>query len=245
METKLETNSFHLSRVKIASENTGDNIIDFLGHNADLSKTHISIIVGANGTSKSRILASIVEQLSDINAYKTDTKSKKFPKKLPTHGLICSELETIQNGESSVFLLDSTREAKIPEINLTLPSKVLVISNLVMDKFHFSKRGYIQDDDFYHYLGVRQATNLTTTGSLGRSVADAVLKILSDSNRLETYHKWTKLVFKEKREVALLLERVSLKEIDEFLRSNYKEALILERRERRSSRPAKTLERVS
>lgn len=97
-----------------------------------------------------------------------------------------------------------------------LPAKILVLSNLVMDRFRFAPNSP-GDDDFYQYLGVRQATNLMTTGSMQRSVAEAIMRLYQDRAKRDLFQRWIELVFGGTREIALTFDRVSLSQIDKFL----------------------------
>jgi predicted ATPase len=59
------------------------------------------------------------------------------------------------------------------------PRCVLVLSNMVMDLFTNSTK----DRDTYRYLGLRQASNNASTGSLRDSTAGALLTCLGDATR--------------------------------------------------------------
>jgi hypothetical protein len=115
---------------------------------------------------------------------------------------------------------------------LALPSRILVLSNLVMDKFHFPKED-TNEAKFYHYLGVRQATNLTTTGSLERSVSEAILHMAADPDRLGSFQSWVELLFGGSRELAFQFPRLRRSEVTQLLEANDKNAYVLERMRRR------------
>jgi hypothetical protein len=101
--------------------------------------------------------------------------------------------------------------------NHILPSRVLALSNLVRDRFTFGRRD--EEDDlnrFYHYLGVRQATNLTTTGAMDRIVADAFLEVLPEIERRELLFKWIGKLFPN-YEMAFGFAHLRQKSFDDFL----------------------------
>lgn len=182
-------------------------VIDFLGPNAQSDRSHITLITGANGTSKSRVLASIVDRFCELHDEMSEKKMSNRYGASGIHGLACKSLETRGNQvEGARNALDGT----------PLPTKILVLSNLVMDRFRFVPNDP-DNDDFYQYLGVRQATNLMTTGSMQRSVAEAVMRLYENRTKRDLFRKWVELVFGGTREIALTFDRVLRSQIDKFL----------------------------
>ncbi|MGS0757576.1 hypothetical protein ACVBEH_24760, partial [Roseateles sp. GG27B] len=109
------------------------------------------------------------------------------------------------------------------------------MSNLVMDKFHFPKaEGEV--DRFYHYLGVRQATNLMTTGSMERSVSVAVLSMVADQERMSMFREWLALVFPGGSYLAFEFPRLKRADLTKYLSHPDKLEYIQDRLERRSGR---------
>lgn len=119
-----------------------------------------------------------------------------------------------------------------------------------MDKFHFPKDS-ISGLPFYNYLGVRQSTNLTTTGATERSVTEAVLTMVSDNSRLQAFRAWTDLVFDNGRELAFAFFRLRTTEISGILGTNDRRAAVLARMKRRAGSaralriPAEALEPIA
>lgn len=224
----MKNPSFLLQRAVLDFGDKSPVNVDFLGPNANLKNTHISLVAGANGTSKSRLLAAFVDKLCAIKSSPEQEKHSRRHANQNTSGLICTGLVTLANGSDELLTEDS--EDLIGSIKL--PSKILVLSNLVMDKFHFPRDNQ-SDEPFYHYLGVRQATNLTTTGSVERSVAEAVLHMASDSQRLSAFQDWLHLVFGGGRELAFLFPRITTSEIHRFLKAPNKEEYVSDRMQRR------------
>lgn len=192
--------------------------IRFLGPNANEEKTHITLIAGANGTSKSRILASIVDRFCEINDERSKKKTSKRYGNFGNHGLTCEQITT--RGQST----NNRKPTVIP----LLPSKILVLSNLVMDRFRF-----VQSDPgeapFYQYLGVRQATNLMTTGSMQRSVSEAVMTLYQDEEKRHLFQNWLELVFGGAKEIALTLDRISRSQLERYLSEPNPEETLVER----------------
>lgn len=119
----MESVSFILSDANFEFNDESSSSIRFVGPQASPNNTHITIIAGANGTSKSRIISSAVEKLCNLRLEleRNEDARKIFAHGM--HGVTCTAINTI--GED--IYLGSKK----------LPSKVLAISNLVMDKFHF------------------------------------------------------------------------------------------------------------
>ncbi|WP_156105710.1 AAA family ATPase [Pantoea sp. 9140] len=187
--------------------------VKFIGEKADLKKTHITFIVGANGTGKSRILASLVSGLTDSQA-KSSSELKSYRLLQGSHSLRCSRIIARKNGISRASEIYSSEQESPPAASL--PSRLLAISNLVIDKFPYH-RDSTNEEQFYHYLGVRQATNLTTTGSTDRAVAESVIRMLSDDTRLGAFGSWIDMVFGSTREIAFGFQKRKIKEIHRFL----------------------------
>ncbi|MFG0528970.1 AAA family ATPase [Pseudomonas sp. yb_2] len=193
------------------------NCVRFIGESANVKKTHITFLVGANGTGKSRMLASVVDAFNDLHErYSTVGKRHRYISS-NAHNLPCSDIVARHGGDVS----ETTFETAQGELFSypAFPSKVLAISNLVIDKFPF-RRDTTNEDQFYHYLGVRQATNLTTTGSADRAVAEAVIRMLSDDKRLKAFNSWVDIVFGGEREIGFGFTLFKLREIQKFLKSD-------------------------
>ena len=231
----MEVNSFLLESAELEFEKPERYSVSFLSPKADRKSTHISLIVGANGTSKSRILASLVEQFCDIKDQQTyNASQRKYPTS-GTHGLLCTQLSTIGNGQSSHYAAQKNSKSKIKQsvASLALPSRILVLSNLVVDKFHFPKSAG-DGRQFYHYLGVRQSTNMMTSGSMDRAVTEALLSIALDHERLASFQEWVALIFSGTRELALQFPRLKISAIEKYLALKDKKEFLSERMQRRN-----------
>lgn len=204
----MKNSKFLLQSVALDFGIQGTKCVTFLSPNSKLNKTHITLIAGVNGTSKSRMLAAIVEKIASTEYVGNKEGSKRY-KSLNRTGLICTQFNSIIDGKSSTINTN----------NSVLPSRVLALSNLVNDRFHFPKD--IDDvDNFYHYLGVRQSSNLTTTGSVERSISEAVIGIISDEVRFKSFENWINLVFGRSVELGFLFNRNRISDMNAFFASN-------------------------
>ena len=169
-------------------------------------QSHFTLLMGANGSYKSRALAGCIDLLRHQNSLVQDEKPES-----PSECCLNATIETDGTaGEIGV-------EPLFASGGQFLPSRVLALSNLVRDRFTFGRRDDEDDPNrFYHYLGVRQATNLTTTGAMDRIVADAFLEILPDSERRSLLFRWIGKLF-PKYELAFGFAHLRTKSFERFL----------------------------
>lgn len=222
--------SYILESANFDFGNGSREYVRFIGGKANVKKTHITFLVGANGTGKSRMLASVVDAFNDLHLRYSDVKKHHRYSASNAHNLLCSDIIARHSGEVSGTKLEVNQGELFSYP--AFPSRVLAISNLVIDKFPF-RREATSDDQFYHYLGVRQATNLTTTGSADRAVAEALIRMLADAKRLKAFNSWVEAVFGGEREVAFGFTRFKLVEIDRFINSDSKVKYVKDRLDRR------------
>ncbi|WP_064683287.1 AAA family ATPase [Rhizobium bangladeshense] len=208
-----------------------DTYFDLVSEHADLATTHISILAGQNGSGKSRILASIANLLGVVY------NASEF-RKLPDYDNrgFCRGLD-VHNGETTarVGLGRLYRDDAIER----LPTRVLAISNLVSDRFHFQKAQ--SRDDFYYYLGARQSSNLMTTGAVERGVAEALLNMGSDPIRLAAFRRWLSLVVRDAAAgIWIMFPKISPGELTGLLKLD--EVEWLDRVRKRLGRPSSRIE---
>lgn len=193
-------------------------------------KSHITVISGANGTSKSRMLASIVDNIR--GRARTDGLEKKG--------------ERSSDGQGGLHWLGLTSQGSVPQtaqfdLDGPLPSRTLAISTIVMDKFPYTTRQTDnKDEHFYYYLGSRQASNAVMIGAMGRAMVDALVNMLPIPERFTTFLEWTQLVFGEGCEIALEFEKLSRKQIERYLEEGNREEFIRKRTELRRGRVSRS-----
>lgn len=174
--------------------------------NSQSHQTHFTLLMGANGSYKSRALAGCVDLLRYQDSVLNESKPER-PSECCLRATIESDGATGEIGD--VFFGSVRREH--------LPSRVLALSNLVRDRFTYGRQAEEENSDrFYYYLGVRQATNLTTTGAMDRIVADAVLEILPDTERRALLFRWIGKLFPN-YDLALGFANLRLRSFDHFL----------------------------
>lgn len=142
-----------------------------------ISKTegpNITIVIGPNGSGKSIVLSRILE---DLDFFHGEITSRKSPKS--TRGAIVpeSQLDFEIDGHGVTLQREGNRARAFLDGNevaihsVKFPRKAIAVAHLPVDRFKFSRA----KDGFYAYLGLRQSSNLTTTGALELKVAAAFL----------------------------------------------------------------------
>jgi len=150
----------------------------------------VSVVIGPNGSGKSRVLSRIVDELCFLDTLRNPSESArarfrpvsenaKIEYRIGNEHCVIDrngrDLTCILNGKISTFF------------DLPFPTRVATVAHLPSDKFRFLRS---EKSNFYRYLGLRQATNLTTTGALETKVIQSLLLGLTQegfAKRLETW----------------------------------------------------------
>lgn len=154
-------------------------------HPADraIPNAGVSIVIGPNGSGKSRILASIVDELSHLSDLRSN---RKVPRGGSAKGRIgstnCKVDYRLGDDYCSVERTGSTVRLTVngiltPLESAPFPNRAFAVAHLPVDRYRFSKS---DDDEFYVYMGLRQATNLTTTGALEVKVTLSLFRSLEE-----------------------------------------------------------------
>lgn len=158
---------------------------------AEASETLVSVIIGPNGSGKSLALSRIIDEFTYFSSLRLKKKNAKLSRRsLSTRCSISYRLDGdecfITRTESSVTC--EVNGQKISDIkDLPFPKQVSAVSHLPTDKFRFSKGSV---NSFYKYLGLRQATNLTTTGALEAKVIQSLFRGLDKPGFKDSLERW-------------------------------------------------------
>lgn len=212
------SNDILRNNVDIGSIKRGFHIISFETKSAHVplfvnehfdNGAKASILIGANGSGKSRVLAAIADELCNIKAIVNGRDDV-----LPSQRMRTSQLSLPKNDadltkgdatgrfdmrlsywlDGSVWSVErrerilavSRDGGEVPASEVQLPDKVLAIAHLPMDRFRFAGR---DDDGFYQYLGLRQSTNMTSTGAIETSTFFSFIAAIREgtTNRLSEH----------------------------------------------------------
>lgn len=153
----------------------------------------VSVMIGANGSGKSRYLSRMVDELSYLNERRIGKTSSQIRPKGPSEGatieyridgMHCS----IKRDQNELKCAVNDSYADFHE--MPFPRRVAAVAYLPSDRFRFSRN---VGDSFYRYLGIRQATNLTTTGALETRVLESLIIGLSQRRFSEQLLRWLSL----------------------------------------------------
>ena len=163
----MATKDFRLRSCRL---NLGDRLSDLINFQAKDAGPgqHVTLVMGGNGSGKSWLLAGLIDSMMNRGPTALTRKLSRGP-------FVC-EVVSAEGGSGD-----------------GVPSRILALSTLVRDRFPFIRPD--KDDGFYKYLGVRQATNLTTTGALDASVGEAVMDLASDPVKVKKLREWLALFF--------------------------------------------------
>ena len=181
-----------------------------------------SVLIGPNGTNKSRVLSLLIDELIIINELRSELSSvlrtqepglsmvkirqyDLFPAEsrlnhsqnnnnqpeLKFH----SQIEYRQDGHHWIVERFGTKlkvwknSKLIDPKSFSFPKRAIAVAHLPTDRFKFSRN---EENNFYAYLGLRQATNMTTTGALEIKLVLGLLKAMKRSRALDFFKKWFK-----------------------------------------------------
>lgn len=138
----------------------------------------VTVIIGPNGSGKSGLLGRVTDEFDRIDQLRREATGNRqlelgikegLDARLSyrLNGQICEIRRFGGNVEASVNAERAFIDA------MPFPSKVLAVAHLPVDRFRFAGT---DASSFYSYLGLRQATNLTTTGALESKVLLSLLR---------------------------------------------------------------------
>lgn len=207
MENRKANSGFHIVRYSASRSDVP------LFINEDIEKgPKASIIIGPNGSGKSRVLASIVDELTVLwkirEAYRSsDIENHDIAPRLPLFPRTRTGSETLlghdanpnttlsywldgahwetQREENKAYVWKNGLQVNVSD--LQLPDKVLAIAHLPIDKFKYAPRS---DRAFYHYLGLRQTGNMTSTGSIESGTFFDFLNVIKNGSIANLERNW-------------------------------------------------------
>ncbi|WP_283188861.1 AAA family ATPase [Pseudomonas sp. PMCC200344] len=199
--------------------------IPLFDENIKGGSTNVTVLIGPNGSGKSRYISRIVDEVCYLHTLRTDGDKAAFR----SRGLADQAILKYRfDGKMCVIernILDETRcsiNGKSTTLkDIPFPSQVATVSHLPNDKFRFTTES---ENSFYKYLGLRQSSNLTTTGALEKKVIQSLITGFSTPGFKDRLKNWLRLAgFKE--DIRILLELQSLKLLSGDWREVYEELI--------------------
>lgn len=144
---------FRLKFLEYTTDNKSEKI-NFIKNYNKSEFPYISLIIGANGTGKSILLNRVSEVFRKIN----NSQNKLTTKKYSLEYKIGTETKHIASDDKN--------------INVILPTKLIVTSFLVNDKFTFENN---IEKDFYQYHGIRSTPTGVGTKTHIKKLSDYII----------------------------------------------------------------------
>jgi ABC-type Mn2+/Zn2+ transport system ATPase subunit len=209
------TNSFHLISFK-----TPEFSLPLFDDTDFVGGPKASVIIGPNGSSKSRVLSILVDELSNIDGLRkslrptvADSKEETPAFNVQQYSLFPDE-SVSQRGDASgswvkrefdaqityqqdghLWVVERTqRDLKVwkdahpvDPSSFAFPDRAIAVAHLPADRFKFIRN---QKHGFYAYLGLRQATNMTTTGALETKVVLGFVDAVKRIRAIDIFKHW-------------------------------------------------------
>lgn len=159
--------------------------------------SQLTIMIGPNGSGKSRILGQLLSELAYANTFLDGkislTKWRKDGLIQGEEAEIAYELDGIgyvihRQGNHVRFLSEDGKSEGPPPKFI---KKTIAVAHLPVDRFRFANS---DNDSFYSYLGLRQSTNLTTTGALEFKLVQALVGSHNKPGFVDRYGTWLRLL---------------------------------------------------
>ncbi|WP_299211221.1 AAA family ATPase [uncultured Tateyamaria sp.] len=179
-----------------------------------------SVIIGPNGSNKSRVLSLLIDELSNIDGLRKQLNPSKaidFEKptafKVQQYSLFPDEPQTSrenipdrpmrarfdakisyqQDGHHWVVERTSQRlrvwkdSHLVDPSSFAFPDRAIAVAHLPTDRYKFIRN---QEHGFYAYLGLRQNTNMTTTGALETKVVLGFIEAIKRARAIDIFKHW-------------------------------------------------------
>ncbi|EKN4748721.1 AAA family ATPase [Yersinia enterocolitica] len=157
------------------------------------SGAKVSVIIGPNGSGKSSAIASLVDELEMmyllLTSSKENFKKSRHPKQAEIEFRYGKDIYKINR--DGIILTAFKNEISVSLDQDSFPRYALAVAHLPTDKFRFSRN---DDNLFYRYLGLRQATNMVTTGALEAKVISSLLNESQCSSYHQALEEWLKVL---------------------------------------------------
>lgn len=195
-KVRLEQLNIYGKKGKISNlderENVGFRLINLQIKNNDIEHYNIrffpedlksksnapitTLIVGANGAGKSfilMILSDIFNTVQNENSI-SQLKYSYYGLKYILDGDLI-EIEIVNRA-----LIIHKNDVLLERANYALPQKVLAVSFMLNDKFHFKQANLANGNTMYEYLGVRVTSNASYTSSISNKIAECLVNIATN-----------------------------------------------------------------
>lgn len=175
-------NGFKIISLDIDNSFFCGNLIKNSLENYIENKSLYTIFIGQNGTGKTQALSAIQKIFQAIYVFKHYNKNT-FEFNFNLSYMMGNDLFEVLKSDIGILFKFNGTEIAINQVEL--PSKLLASSYMINDKFlfqSFNAPDYDEENQFYEYLGVRDATNASHTTTISKRL---VLNILKSVRKLK------------------------------------------------------------
>lgn len=153
----------------------------------------VTVVIGPNGSGKSTVIANLVDELDAMHMLLRSANERHAHHRLPKSGTIeyryGGKAYRLSRRGADLTALVNGKPSNLSDV--PFPSRVLSVAHLPTDKFRYSRN---DDGAFYRYLGLRQATNLVTTGALEAKVISSLLAGLQFVEYQRALGEWLEIL---------------------------------------------------
>jgi len=161
-----------------------DCVFNFCSEENDIGEPFFSIVIGVNGTGKSRLLKSILEIFIHLTEFKEKGKYKRFPNSFYIEYSIKEYNFQIEYKYNIISIKRNKTEISINE--LEIPTKFLAVTTSLYDRFPKYNSKHSLAKERYKYLGIRAASNNAFIGMQTSKTAEFIAEIISQNKNIET-----------------------------------------------------------
>lgn len=161
------------------------------------SEIGLSVLIGSNGTGKTRLLSSIADAFLQLDRAKEANKPwpiRKFPLSELTYAIGQNVYQITSYGRSKIKITRNNHPCQIAEVEL--PRRVVALTVAPHDRFPLGKArpsGHSSIDKVYRYMGLRDRTG---RASMLAFLYSALESLLEDSGHIEGRRDRIATVFK-------------------------------------------------
>lgn len=151
--------------------------IEFVEEPKLTSKPFTTVLIGPNGTGKSKILRAVVEIFRALKNMKDiGSEEKKYlPFNFELRYALGTRIFSVKNPENENISIKNG-DSIIPINQLELPNKLLAESFMLNDTFIFVDNSIKKDDVFYEYLGIRKNSASAGTRNHQKKVVEYLVE---------------------------------------------------------------------
>lgn len=180
----MKSKMFKLLKLEITNHAYfGDISLNFVNEEEEHFGPYTTLVIGPNGTGKSQILASIIEILNYLSAFKVrDKLYHKFEYSYDILYQFDEDKIRVYNTEGKTKAQKNKEPIEVKDV--PIPSKILASAINLTDRYPNLTRSSKFYNSNYQYLGVRSASNNAFINNHVKSIVDSLSEAISKQLKL-------------------------------------------------------------